>query len=44
MGRGRKLPVLRLTEKDRETLRGWSGRRKTAQVSRAEQNQAIEAE
>ena len=32
MGRGRKLPVLRLTEKDRETLRGWSGRRKTAQA------------
>ena len=30
MGRGRKLPVLTLTEQDRETLRGWSGRRKTA--------------
>ena len=32
MGRGRKLPVLTLTEEDRETLRGWSGRRKTAQA------------
>ena len=32
MGRGRKLPVLTLTDKDRETLRGWSGRRKTAQA------------
>ena len=32
MGRGRKLPVLTLTDEDRETLRGWSGRRKTAQA------------
>jgi transposase len=32
MGRGRKLPVLILTEADRETLRGWSARRKTAQA------------
>jgi transposase len=32
MGRGRKLPVLTLTEEDRETLRGWSERRKTAQA------------
>jgi transposase len=32
MGRGRKLPVLALTNEDRETLRGWSGRRKTAQA------------
>jgi len=32
MGRGRKLPILTLTDEDRETLRGWSGRRKTAQA------------
>jgi transposase len=32
MGRGRKLPVLTLTNEARETLRGWSGRRKTAQA------------
>jgi len=32
MGRGRKLPVLTLTDVDRETLRGWSGRRNTAQA------------
>jgi transposase len=32
MGRGRKLPVLTLTDEDRETLRGWAGRRKTAQA------------
>src|SRR6202046_5143922 len=32
MGRGRKLPVFSLTDEDRETLRGGSGRRKTAQA------------
>jgi transposase len=31
MGRGRKPPVLKLTDEDRERLRGWSGRRQTAQ-------------
>ncbi len=32
MGRGRKLPVFTLTDADRKTLRGWSGRRKSAQA------------
>ncbi len=32
MGSGRKLPVLTSTDEDRETLRGGSGRRKTAQA------------
>jgi len=32
MGRGRSLPVLTVAEKDRETLEGWSRRRKTAQA------------
>ncbi len=32
MGRGRSLPVLTITEEDRETLEGWSRRRKTAQA------------
>ena len=32
MGRGRKLPVVTLTDQDRATLRGWSSRRKTAQA------------
>ena len=32
MGRGRKLPDFTLTDADRKTLRGWSGRRKSAQA------------
>ena len=32
MGRGRRLPLLTLTIEDRETLQGWSRRRKTAQA------------
>ncbi len=32
MSRGRSLPSLTLTEKDRETLQGWTRRRKTAQA------------
>ena len=32
MGQGRRLPSLTLTIEDRETLQGWSRRRKTAQA------------
>jgi hypothetical protein len=32
MGRGRSLPPLTLTGEDRETLQGWSRRRKRTQA------------